>query len=187
MTGEEVLDLLEKKANKLLRGARAFVKRGDHYAEGHDWLQKYAVGHGVDIASGSFPTALADGTDTVISVDGVMTLGNMFNGFITNADRLTAIPTDSLDFVVSNYLDGMHYPMQCLIEWHRVIKPGGTIALIVANAEHDRYNSRYGPLSNPRRVNAFTKLTLKFYLERAEFKDITVEVDGHLLKAKGVK
>lgn len=188
MKGKELLDYLEYRMNRMMRSARAYIdKQGDAYDETHDWLQQYAKGYGLDIASGNFPTMLEDGSSHVISVDGAILLGNVFDGFRSDATRLTNIASDSCDFVLCNYLDGMPSALQALNEWYRVLKPGGVMAVIVSDAEADRYKHHSGPLSNPRRLSLFTSTTLRYYMERSGLKTITIDTYLHQLRARGLK
>jgi predicted SAM-dependent methyltransferase len=73
------------------------------------------------------------------------------------------------------------------MEWYRVLKPGGTVAMILIDTEHEKYDIHCGPFKNPRRQHCYTALTIRRYLERAKFTGITVEKHEHTLRAKGVK
>jgi len=93
----------------------------------------------------------------------------------TSGDALIDWEDNSLDYVVTNYLEAFEYPFKALREWHRCLKPGGVLAFSCANA--DNYEDGIGPFCNPHRVTIFTKRTIKNYLTKACFVNIHVE-DG---------
>lgn len=188
MKGTDFLDLLEAAIHDQLKSAREFAQ-SDEYAYGdvHDWLQQFAVGTGLDICAGNFPTLSASGTHVAISVDRGIHLGNVINGICADATNLSKIDTNSMDYVVTNYLEGIEMTLKALHEWYRVLKPGGTLAMIVSNAEATRYQVEKGPLANRRRLAIFTPLTLVRYLERAGFVQIQLENKDHQIRVSAKK
>lgn len=186
MTSSELLDLLEAEFKTQLASARAQV-RGVDYDTSHNWLQQFAVGDGLDIATGNFPTRLADGSGFVTAVDSAVVLGPMIKGFKFDATNLVGIDSDSMDFVISNYLDGIAETLHALNEWYRVLKAGGTVAVVVPNAEHATYQKPCGPMSNRRKLAVFTPLVLTRYLERAGFMSIHVELHDEHIRARAQK
>ncbi len=183
MTGVELLDRLEEKFNKQLRLARKYLADyGDSYEEAHEWFRQFIKGEGVDIASGNFPT-----DEGMLNADGCYRLGNMANGFLSDVDDLVNFDSNHLDFVLCNYLDGFDQTLKALNEWNRVLKPGGTLAVMACNAEFVEYERNSGPMSNPRRVVAFTPLTMQRYLERAGFVDVKVDTEGKWIRASATK
>jgi SAM-dependent methyltransferase len=188
MLANEVLDLMEHKILKEIRRARAWANScPEVYALTHEWLEQFCVGVGFDIAAGNFPTIMADKIGVVRCIDSAEHAANFVNGHRHAGDSLPFLPTGSCDFVVSNYFEAFDNVISTLNEWNRVLKPGGVLAMIMSDAEHEKYNQKMGPLSNHRRLHLFTALTIRRYLERAGFKGITVERHLHTLRVKGIK
>ncbi len=183
MTGKELLDLQERRFSKQLKGARSYIdKQGDSYAETHDWFYQFISGEGVDLAAGNFPTEAG-----MLCVDSVQRLGNLLNGFEADVTNLHHIDSSSLDFVLCNYLEGVEKTITALNEWYRILKHEGYLAIIVSNAESERYQIEKGPLKNRRRLVLFTPLTIQRYLERAGFTQILVENYKHQLRVSAQK
>jgi SAM-dependent methyltransferase len=139
-----------------------------------EWLEKFAVGNGLDICVGDFPIS-----EGAIGIDGDdRKLGAHYN---IAGDELTPIKSNELDYVVTNYLDCFPNPLHTLQEWHRVIKPGGRLAFACCNAMR-YWDNPEGALQNRHRLSAFVPLTVQHLLARAEFKDIMItEHNKHLL------
>lgn len=184
MNGHKFLDLLEADFKAQMASARAQASRNENeYDEAHNWLQQFAVGNGLDVATGNFPTRLADDSGFVTAVDSAVVLGTLNKGFNFDATNLVGIDSDSLDFVISNYLDGIAETIHALNEWHRVLKSNGTVAVQVPNADHPAYNRPRGPLTNPRKLAVFTAVVLERYLERAGFTEIQIICHEETLRA----
>ncbi len=128
------------------------------------WLDGHAKGDGLDICCGDFPIKGADGVDVSARKIGA--------DFLAKGDELAFVDNNSLDFIVTNYLDVFPDTLRVLQEWHRVLKPEGRLALVCRNA--DAYLNPMGPLSNRTRVSLFTMKTIRLYLERAKFGRITI-------------
>lgn len=95
--------------------------------------------------------------------------------YYISGDSMIDWDDNSLDYVVTNYIECFEYPFKALREWHRCLKPGGVLAFSSANA--DNYDTDLGPLINPHRVTIYTKRTIVNYLTKAKFVNIYVE-DG---------
>jgi len=141
------------------------------------WLDGHAKGDGLDICCGDFPIKGADGVDVSPRKIGA--------DFLAKGDELTFVDSNSLDFVVTNYLDVFPDTLKVLHEWHRVLRSGGRLALVCRNA--DAYPSPLGPLDNRSRVSLFTMKTIQLYLERAGFHRITVVSDYTSLRVTASK
>lgn len=56
--------------------------------------------------------------------------------FIADATDLSELPSEGYDFLLSsNCLEHVANPLKALIEWKRVIKPGGALILVLPNKE----------------------------------------------------
>ena len=133
-----------------------------------EFLEKHAVGIGVDVCCGDFLIGDSIGVDTRLE-----TLGVDFN---FSGDNLSFMRSNQLDYVVTNYLEALPHTLDALHEWHRALKPGGTLAMVCINAnDKDYVHLPAGALTNAHRVNTFTKVTLSHYLYRAEYKDVKIE------------
>jgi len=142
------------------------------------WLDQFAKGNGLDICCGDFVIGDAwgvDGHETMIGTD-----------YWSEGDELAFQEPGKLDFVVTNYLDGFANPLKALNEWYRCLKPGGTLAIVVRDA--DQYDGNYGPLENHKRGAVFTQKTLGFYLYRAGFGGLEISTTADKsLRAKAIK
>lgn len=187
MKAVEALELLEAYTLKSIRRSRKYAQDSDEtYKDTHDWLAQWAKGTGLDICCGNFPVISGDG-DTVIGVDGSFIAGTVREGLRCPGDELISVDNETCDFVVTNHLEAFNQPLKALHEWWRVLKPNGRLAILSLDSDHDDYNKHAGPLSNVRRHNCFSSTTLRRYLERAGFKDVVIEKNGHFLRARAVK
>lgn len=143
---------------------------GEDSEEIRSWIERYAVGKGLDICAGDFPIGeQSDGIDPDIRK-----LGNHYN---ISGDELTPYANGELDYVVTNYFDCFPNPLHTLQEWNRVIRVGGTLAFACCNATEYESSGPLGPLVNGNRLSAFTKPTILCLLARAGF--VSVEVTKH--------
>lgn len=92
-----------------------------------------------------------------------------------SGDSLNNFDDNSLEYVVTNYIESFIDIMKALREWHRVLQPDGLLVFSCANA--DKYEDDLGPFCNAHRANIFTKKTIVNHLTKAQFKNIYVE-DG---------
>ena len=126
--------------------------------EGREWLERHAVGTGINICCGDFPIGESLGADIDIRKLAV--------DLWAFADRFTHdLPL--LDYMVTNYLECFPDPGRVLHEWNQRIRMGGHLAVVCCDS--DVYENSTGPLANKRRAHCFTFNTLRFYLSRAGF------------------
>ena len=157
------------------------IERGDYGEDSHKiWLEQFAIGKGLDICSGHIPMRNTEGVDSTWwnkkSNSGA--LGPLCHVNV-EGDDLGGLDKNYLDFIVTNYFDTFSSPLKALNEWHRVLKPGGTLAIVCSNAE--KYTGLKGPLSVRWRANVQTATTIRFYLGKAEFDVKSVEEAGTAL------
>lgn len=139
--------------------------------EGWIWLEQFCVGFGVQLCAGDFAIADAIGIDTDIRKLGL--------DLWAYADRFVG-DMPPLDYVVTNCLELFPDTLRMLTEWGRMMKPGGTWAIVARDAED--YIEEAGPLTNSRRLSCFTIVTLRCYLARAGFEVFKWENFGKELR-----
>ena len=133
--------------------------------EDREFLEKYAIGDGVDVCCGDFLIEDAVGVDTRRTVAGA--------DFHFSADTLSFTKPNTLDYVVSNYLEAVPNTIGALNEWYRCLKPGGTLAMICRDS--DQYIQLEGALTSGHRQHTFSKVTIKHYMYRSGFINVTVK------------
>lgn len=134
--------------------------------EGRLWLDKFAVGRGLNIACGDFPIGESWGVDfdpRKVAID--------YWGF---GDKIIDDEFENLDFIVTNYFEYLHDPLKVLSDWSRVLKSDGILAMVMGDT--DNYENSLGPLENKRRRHCFTLKTITCYLTRAGFKLVDYEI-----------
>ncbi|MGE5620909.1 MAG: class I SAM-dependent methyltransferase [Sphingomonadaceae bacterium] len=83
--------------------------------------------------------------------------------------RVESLPfrAGSFDAIVAQHLiEHLHYPLEAMREWHRVLRPGGVLALVTPNAAHPDPSLFY----DPTHVSLFTRASLRSALEAAGFR-----------------
>ncbi len=162
---KQVTDRADKIMAKWGRRLDAPIPPG--LVEDREFLEKYAVGDGVDVCCGDFLIEDAVGVDTRRTVAGA--------DFHFSADTLSFAKPNTLDYVVSNYLEAVPNTIGALNEWYRTLKPGGTLAMICRDAEQYPMHPE-GALASGHRQHTFNKTTVRHYMARSGFVNITVKV-----------
>lgn len=179
------VDLVREKADSCMR---RFVDRLSEEGarvceEDRLWLDQFAVGNGFDIACGDF---LVGDWEQATGVDGDNCV--IGHDWLAEGDELAFQTHESLDYVVTNYFEGMPSPLKALNEWWRTLKPGGVLAIVCRDANSFPAKYLKGALANGSRQNTYTTVTLGHYLYRAGFTDYKVEVvRGNTIRATAVK
>ena len=148
------MDQLQRSADKLHRMIDNDQLGGE---EGRIWLDQFAVGKGFQIAGGDFiigESANIDPMQKYIAPDILAFWDEVPFG-------------EPVDYFVTNYFECFSSPLRILTEWYSQLNSGGTVAMVLRDA--DTYTDKAGPLSNKNRINCFTPITIRFYLERAGF------------------
>ena len=163
----DVLDDLQGLFDRQMKKARAIADIRWQHDSDRVWLEQFAKGQGLDICCGHFPIANAMGVDTGFTV-GVLT------GFMAESRNLK-ISDNRCDFIITNYVDQLPGILEVFDEWHRVLVPGGILAFTCADGHAEEFIKRpKGSLSNSHRVNVFTDITIRYFLERAKFENVEV-------------
>lgn len=178
---QKLLARLARREEQLLariQKARDLIERGlVDGEEDRTWLERFCVGQGLDVCCGDYVMGEAEGVDlSPLSVGASR---------VAIGPNLTFADPGTYDFIICNYFDAFESPIATLNEWHRAIKPGGTIAFICCNAE--TYTNPKGPLSNRNRNALYTPITVRQYLHRCGFKDIHTETVRQFIRASAVK
>jgi len=135
--------------------------------EDRAWLEQFAIGVGMDICCGDF--VIGEDSIGVDPSEGMIGADKQISG-----DDITDESYNSMDYIVTNYIDVFTDPFKVLTGWHRLLKPGGTLAFTCRNA--DAFDDDRGPLANKNRKSLYTPRTVKFYLHRLGFKVSVVEL-----------
>ena len=104
-----------------------------------------------------------------------------------------AYENECVDYIISNYMEAAPSPCKLFLEWHRLLKPGGIVAILCKDADDPSYNhSIGGPLSKSnkggiKKFNCYTPRTMRFYLQFTGFKVRSIEKDGVSLKVVAYK
>lgn len=135
------------------------IEQGKHGGEeGRQWLEQFCEGEGLHFCAGEFALADAVGVD--------MDARALALDQWAYADRYLG-GRGPQDYIVTNYLESMPDTLRVLSDWHRLLKPGGTLAIVARDAE--MYAQGEGPLCNRHRVAVFTQTVLHCYLARAGY------------------
>jgi hypothetical protein len=152
------------------------------YEEKHlEWMESFCVGNGFNMGCGEIPIADSVGVD-------VMPCLGIFNNEVMFDMENPSFKKDEIcDYIVSNYIDGLKIPAETFIRWHRLLKPGGKIALLCRDADTLPDNSTGGMKKshrgNLKLCTCYTKKTLRFYLQFAGYVVDSMETDGGYIKA----
>lgn len=168
----DIQDMLEDRFNKRMARARENARTGVHTGverESIEWLSQFANGNGLDIACGD---VLVPGA---MGIDPNDRLGAYLGIVGSSGDALDGVDSGVMDYVVTNYPETFVAPLKAFREWHRVLKPGGTLAIICVDGDDPGYMKKHmGVLGNSRRKCCFTKNVLRYYLERCSFGEINM-------------
>jgi len=131
------------------------------------WLDQFAKGNCLDLCCGDYLIEGAIGIDF-----DERKIGASF--FFINGANLEGVKEDSIDSIVTNYLDVFSSPLAVLQAWHRTLKLGATLAVVCRNS--DAYPATgLGPLENSRRACLYNDKILQFFLRKAKFEPFLVE------------
>lgn len=128
------------------------------------WLDQFAIGNGFDVCCGNFKV----GGPNTIGIDPADDVCGPTHNF--RAEDLSFFEDNTQDHVVCNYIDGLMNILVALQEWHRVLKPGGTLAVVATNAEAHTVD---GDILQNHRRSLYTAHTLEQYLHKV-FQGATV-------------
>lgn len=171
------LDTRKEKLISYINRLHRMIDTGQIGGEsGRLWLDQYAKGNGVSICCGDFPIGESLGIDKdpeKVATDLWALADHYYND------------SGPLDFLVTNYLECFSDPLGFLKNWNRKLKLNGIVAIVACNT--DMYPEHSGPLLNHRRVNCFSTLTLKAYLEAAGFKVEKVDLEDRELRVMAKK
>lgn len=187
-------DYLRWRLDRRLETVQARIEKVKRYVDGlpavefsgdeadRIWLDQFVKGNGLDICCGDF---LLGDENQAFGVDGAEKMVGM--DYFFEGDELTFADSGVVDFIVTNYLDGLPDPLKALTEWFRCLREGGTLAVVCRDAESYPIDSM-GGMRNHRRVSAYTHVTLSQYLHRVGYKSIKVERTNHnTLRALAIK
>src|SRR5688500_12829274 len=92
--------------------------------EREGFFEKYCTGVGLDIGAGNDPLATPFGTVQA------------FDKEHGDANRLDGIADNTYDFVYSSHcLEHLQYPHDAVLNWFRVVKPGGYLIICVPHRD----------------------------------------------------
>jgi hypothetical protein len=153
------------------------------YSDEHlEWLESFCIGTGFNMGCGEIP--IKDS----IGVDLLLTLGCYDGAAFCSMDDLWDYRDGCADYIISNYIEAAPSPCKLFTEWYRLLRSGGTVAIVCRDAEDAAYdNSSNGPLQrshrgNIKKYNCFTHRTIRFYLQFVGFVVASIEKDGVVLK-----
>lgn len=145
------------------------------------WLDQFVRGNGLDICCGNFQNPDAAGVDPDLGIIPA-------DYFMISGDELTQVPNESLDFIITNYFECFPNPLKALHDWHRALKPGATLAMVIRDADaYSDTKDPHGALTNIRRVNTFNISTICHYVRRAGFKTKFIEKFEGTIRIKTVR
>jgi SAM-dependent methyltransferase len=158
------------------------------YMYGHlEWLESFCKGDGFNMGCGELTIADSMG------IDKQLTLATFNGAAYCDMENLWKYGDECADYIVSNYIGAILCPAKTFIEWHRVLKPGGVMALVCGNSDHPSYvKSVMGPLSRSKhgsikKASCYNKNTIKNYLQFAGMNVESVEEVKHVLRVVAYK
>lgn len=175
---------VKDKGERIIENYLKHSRFKDHESEANRiWLDQFAAeGIGFDIACGDF---LIGEVVQAIGIDGTKTQHG--TDWAVDIADLKFQDDNTLDYIVSNYIDCAPAPLPAFTEWVRVLKPGGVLAAVCRDS--DTYTTELGALRNIRRHSCYTDKTLRHYMTRAGL--INVKIVKHpkteSLRAHGTK
>lgn len=151
-----------------------------------EWLESFAKGpNGFNMGCGEIPVGESEGVDLIL------TLGCWKGVAFCPMDDMYAYKAEVCDYIISNYIESSPNPCKLFTEWHRLLKPGGKVAILCKDA--DQYpDDSIGPLKRSGRGAikkhcCYTAKTIRFYLQVCEFIVDYIEVSGPNLKVAAHK
>lgn len=121
---------------------RRYVANGTNFSS--PAAHRYCVGRGLEIGGAALNpfdldalnVDVTDSTDTVFRQWEVEQCGRILPVDIVAPGDEIPVPDGSQDFVVSSHvLEHFTNPVKALLEWYRVVRPGGTIFMIVPHRD----------------------------------------------------
>jgi hypothetical protein len=153
------------------------------YSEEHlEWLESFCKGVGFNMGCGEIPVKDSIGADPFLS------LGSFNGAAYCHMDDLWNYEDECADYIISNYMESAPTPCKLFIEWYRLLKPGGVVAILCKDADDSSYdNTLIGPLSRSnkggiKKFNCYTPRTMRFYLQFNKFKVDLITKEGVDLK-----
>ena len=158
------------------------------YTEEHlEWLESFCVGKGFNMGCGELPIKDSMG------VDALLTLGCYNGEAFCEMDDLWEYKDGCADYIISNYIEGVPTPCKLFVEWHRLLRSGGTVAILCRDADSEGYSElSSGPLQKSlkgtiKKHTCYTARTIRFYLQFVGFTVDYIEKEGMSLKVAAHK
>lgn len=153
------------------------------YSHEHlEWLESFCKGTGFNMGCGEIPIKDSMGVDLFLN------LGCYSGAAFANMDNMWGYKDEFADYIISNYVEAAQTPCKLFLEWYRLLKPGGVLAILLKDADDSSYDSSLsGPLARAgkggiKKFNCYTERTIKFYLQFAGFTVDSIEKCGIDLK-----
>lgn len=178
---------IDRRVKKLLRKYEKLKRLiVDHKWTGGEedrvWLEQFTLGIGMDICCGDF--VIGENSVGVDPAEGMIGADKQITG-----DEITDESYNSMDYIVSNYVDVFSDPFKVFTSWHRLLKSGGTLAFICRNSDAFSASESPGPLKNKNRHCLYTPNIVRFYLDRLGFDPKIIELsdDGRSIRTMAKK
>jgi len=131
------------------------------------WLEQFAIGSGMDICCGDF--IIGEDSIGVDSNEAKIAADKHYSG-----DEITDESYESMDYIISNYIDTFSDPFKLFTCWYRLLKVNGILAFTCRNAE--AFSDSPGPLKNRNRHCLYSPKIIRFYLHRLGFDPKIIEL-----------